>query len=84
CTEDNIIISVKDNGPGISKIYHERIFERFFRVQDNVNVHNVKWSGMGLNYVKQIVERHGGRIRVVSELGKGSEFVIALPVYNEG
>lgn len=84
CTEDNIVISVKDNGPGISKIYHARIFERFFRVQDNVDVHNVKGSGLGLNYVKQIVEKHGGKIRVVSELGKGSEFILELPVYNEG
>ncbi|OMP79192.1 sensor histidine kinase KdpD [[Flexibacter] sp. ATCC 35208] len=83
CTEEHIVISVKDNGPGISKIYHARIFERFFRVQDNVDVHNVKGSGLGLNYVKQIVERHGGKIRVVSELGKGSEFIIELPVYNE-
>jgi signal transduction histidine kinase len=83
CTEENIVISVKDNGPGISRIYHERIFERFFRVQDNVDVHNVKGSGLGLNYVKQIVEKHGGKIRVVSELGKGSEFIIELPVYNE-
>jgi len=83
CTEKHIVISVKDNGPGISKIYHAKIFERFFRVQDNVDVHNVKGSGLGLNYVKQIVERHGGKIRVVSELGKGSEFIIELPVYNE-
>jgi len=84
CTEHNIIISVKDNGPGISKIYHARIFERFFRVQDNVDVHNVKGSGLGLNYVKQIVEKHGGKIRVVSDVGKGSEFIIELPLYNEG
>lgn len=83
CNADNIVISVKDNGPGIAKIYHARIFERFFRVQDNVDVHNVKGSGLGLNYVKQIVEKHGGKIRVLSDLGKGTEFIIELPVYNE-
>lgn len=83
CTTDHILISVKDDGPGIAKLYHQRIFERFFRVQDNPDVHNVKGSGLGLHYVKQIVEKHGGKIRLVSEPGRGSEFIIELPVYHE-
>jgi signal transduction histidine kinase len=83
CDKDKITIRVKDNGPGIARIYQQRIFERFFRVQANVNVHSVKGSGLGLYYVKQIVEKHDGRIRLVSEVGKGSEFIIELPVYHE-
>ncbi len=80
---DKVYISIQDNGPGIEKMYRERVFERFFRVSDNPNVHNVKGSGLGLHYVKQIVEQHGGKILLRSEPGKGSNFIIELPAYHE-
>lgn len=80
---DNVHISVKDNGPGIAKIYRERIFDRFFRVPDNPDVHNVKGSGLGLHYVKQIIEKHGGTIQLRTETGKGCNFMINLPAYHE-
>jgi len=73
-------ISFKDNGPGIAGAYHEKIFERFFRVPSATNdIHNVKGTGLGLNYVKQIIEKHGGHIKLESESGKGSNFIIYLP-----
>jgi signal transduction histidine kinase len=73
-------ISFKDNGPGIASAYHEKIFERFFRVPSATNdIHNVKGTGLGLNYVKQIIEKHGGHIKLESEIGKGSGFIIYLP-----
>ena len=80
CDKEHIQIRFEDNGPGIDRIYHNRIFERFFRVTDNNDVHNVNGSGLGLHYVKQIIERHGGTIKVISELGEGSKFIINLPV----
>ncbi len=83
CDADNVQISFSDNGPGIAKMYKERIFDRFFRVPESAELHNVKGSGLGLHYVKQIIERHGGRIRVQSEPGKGSNFIIDLPGYHE-
>jgi signal transduction histidine kinase len=78
-----IKIHFEDNGPGIDPIYSERIFDRFFRVTDNPNIHNVKGSGLGLHYVRQIVKKHGGNITLRSELGKGSNFTIELPAYEE-
>jgi signal transduction histidine kinase len=76
-----VIISFKDNGPGIAGIYHARVFERFFRVPaGTTDVHNVKGTGLGLNYVQQMVEKHGGHIKLVSEAGKGSNFIIHLPL----
>lgn len=80
---DHVYIDIQDNGPGIAKIYQERVFERFFRISDNPDVHNVKGSGLGLHYVKQIVEQHGGKVRLHSEPGKGSIFTIDLPAYHE-
>ncbi|WP_179412711.1 sensor histidine kinase [Mucilaginibacter sp. E4BP6] len=79
CVQDRIIISFKDNGPGIALIYQKRIFERFFRVQNNENIHNVKGTGLGLYYVQQIVLKHNGTISLKSDLNKGSDFIINLP-----
>ncbi|ACU60220.1 sensor histidine kinase [Chitinophaga pinensis] len=76
---DRVVVHFKDNGPGIDKIYHDKIFDRFFRVPVKGDIHDVKGSGLGLNYVRSIVTRLNGTITVKSEPGKGSDFMISLP-----
>jgi two-component system phosphate regulon sensor histidine kinase PhoR len=78
---NSILISIKDHGIGISKKDQKRIFERLYRVPTG-DVHNVKGFGLGLNYVKAIIEGHEGEITLQSELGKGSEFIIKVPLYH--
>ncbi len=73
------VLTIKDNGIGVKREHLKRIFDRFFRVQGG-NVHNVKGLGLGLAYVKQIVQAHGGSIRAESESGVGTTFVIVLPL----
>jgi len=80
---DMVRVSIKDNGPGIPRMYRDRIFERFFRIQEEPDQHNVKGSGLGLHYVKQIITQHGGRVEVSSEPGNGSNFTVILPSYHE-
>ncbi len=81
--EHKLAISFKDNGPGINEIYQQQVFERFFRIFNQDNIHQVKGSGLGLHYVKQVVELHGGGVELHSKAGQGSNFIIILPLYEE-
>ena len=76
---NNILMLVKDQGIGMSKAVQKRIFEEFYR-EHTGDVHNVKGHGLGLSNVKRIVENHQGTVTVESEKGKGSTFIIKLPL----
>jgi two-component system phosphate regulon sensor histidine kinase PhoR len=77
-TRNGVILAVEDKGIGMTKSVQSKIFERFYR-QSSGNIHDVKGFGLGLNYVRAIVDAHKGEISVISEPGKGSRFEIFLP-----
>ncbi|WP_438009795.1 ATP-binding protein [Sorangium sp. So ce321] len=72
-------ITVRDNGKGIARQEHKRIFEKFYRV-DDLLARQQEGSGLGLSIVKHVIRAHGGRILVDSEPGKGSTFTLVLPI----
>ena len=80
--DEHIAILIQDNGLGIKKENIRKVFEKFYRGHTG-NVHNGKGFGLGLAYVKQIVDIHGGTIRCDSEYGKGTTFIIKLPIIKD-
>jgi two-component system phosphate regulon sensor histidine kinase PhoR len=76
-----VIIKIKDCGIGMSKVAQKRVFEMFYR-EHTGDLHDVKGHGLGLAYVKKIIDDHNGHIYVESEKGKGSTFIIKIPLIN--
>jgi len=74
---ENILLEVIDNGIGMDKKHHHKIFERFYRVTEE-NIHNVKGYGLGLSYVKKVLDAHRAKITIDSALNKGSKFSITF------
>jgi two-component system phosphate regulon sensor histidine kinase PhoR len=81
-SRNGIVIRVQDNGIGISKEHQKNVFKNLFRVPMG-NIHDVRGFGLGLYYVKSVIEQHNGRIELKSEVGKGACFDIFLPFNDE-
>ncbi len=81
--QDGIVVEVKDNGIGIPLKYQKYIFEKYYRVPTG-DVHNTKGFGIGLAYVKKVVEAHDGNVAVESEPNKPTIFKVSLPLFKSG
>ena len=80
--DDKLIIKIIDKGLGISKEHHSSVFHKFYRVPTG-NVHDVKGFGIGLNYVSLLVKKHHGTIKLESENGEGSTFILTFKTQNK-
>ncbi len=76
-TGNDVRVTVKDNGGGIPKVEHKRIFQKFYRVDDRLSRVR-EGSGLGLAIVKHVMRAHGGRVELESEQGRGSAFTLVL------
>ena len=77
-SEVGLSLAVQDNGMGIAKEHLGKVFERLYRVPTG-NVHNVKGFGLGLSYVKNVIERHEGSVQIESTPGEGTTLTLNLP-----
>ena len=77
----SVLVQVRDNGYGISKENMNYLFQKFFRAKEDKNIKDIEGTGLGLAFVKEIIQQHEGKINVESELGKGSLFSFSLPFY---
>ena len=78
--ENKLLVKIMDDGTGIPKNEQAKIFEKFYRAKSALD-HSTTGTGLGLTIVKQVVEAHGGEILVESEPGKGSTFIVLLPLF---
>jgi len=81
CKENFLIINISDNGIGIENKYQKKIFNKFFRVPKG-NIHDIKGFGLGLSYVKQVVKEHKWKLKLESEVAKGTQIRIIIPIEN--
>lgn len=75
---NEVVIKIKDNGPGISQEYLKKIFDKFFRVPSG-NLHNIKGHGLGLSYVDMVMKLHGGSVQAENDIPKGIIFTLIFP-----
>ena len=80
--EKKLLLTIKDNGIGMDVVTQKRVFDKFYRAQSG-NIHNVKGHGLGLSYVKKIVDLHQGKISLESKKTKGTAFTITLDNYDD-
>ncbi|KKL95981.1 hypothetical protein LCGC14_1849080, partial [marine sediment metagenome] len=78
-SKGRLVISISDNGKGVSKEDKHRIFQKYYRVLDG-DLHKVKGYGLGLSYVKRVIEKHRGKVLIDSEENKGTEITVIIPI----
>jgi signal transduction histidine kinase len=81
--DGSVVLAISDTGVGIAQADQVRLFEKFYRVKQR-DTASIKGTGLGLAIVKSVVDRHGGRVWVISRLGRGSTFYLSVPAGGNG